>query len=64
MMELRVSQLWRVGPEWLGLDVPIHSDTLMAETCLEELKVTSKKSLSLLADDKMLGIGDLVHCEE
>ena len=60
-MELGVSQLWRVGPEWLGLDAPIHSNTPMPETCLEELKLTSKRSLSL---EKTLGIGDLVHCEE
>ena len=41
LMELSVSQLWRNGPEWLGLDSSVQSDvkTLpMPELCSQELK--------------------------
>ena len=45
ILELSVSQLWRVGPEWLSLDTPIPSNnesTPMPELCLPELKTNSK----------------------
>ena len=67
MMELSVSQLWRMGPEWLGLGAPVHSDGesfSMPKSCLQELKSTSKSSHNLLAVEEKPTIGDLVQCED
>ena len=33
MVELAVNQLWRAGPEWLGFDTPVHSESSMPEPC-------------------------------
>ena len=67
MMELAASQLWHSGPEWLHLDVPIHSEIEslpMPESCTQELKSTNNSSHNLLVADKKPTIGDLVHCED
>lgn len=63
-MELSVSQLWRVEPEWLGLDSPVQSDIESLPTpelCSQELKSTSKSSLAV---EKKSTIGDLMPCED
>ena len=67
MTELAASQLWHNGPEWLHLDVPIHSEIEslpMPELCTQELKSTNNSSYNLLVADKKPTIGDLVHCED
>ena len=54
-MELSVSQLWRSGPEWLHLDVPIHLNDSppMPESCSYELKSKAKPSHNLLAAEEL-----------
>ena len=67
VMKLSVSQLWRIGPQWLGLDPPFHSDlesTPMPEPCSQELKSASKPSHNLLAIERKSTIGDLMSCED
>ena len=41
MVELSINQMWRSGPEWLELDVPVNSsDSVpMPESSSQELKL-------------------------
>ena len=67
MVELSVSQLWCVGPEWLHLGSPIHSDiesSPMPDLCSQELKTTSKLSHNLLTVDSKPTIRDLIHSKD
>ena len=66
MMQLSASQLWRFGPEWLHLDVPIYSiDSLsMPESCSQELKSKAKPSHNLLSVEKTSAIGNVICCED
>ena len=66
MMELSVSQLWRSGPEWLHLDVPIrlNDSPPMPESCSQELKSKTKPSHTLLAADETSTVGSVMHCED
>jgi len=66
MVELSVSQLWRSGPEWLGLNAPVYLDvesSIMPEPCSLELKSASKSSHSLLVVQNKPTIGNLITCE-
>ena len=67
ILELTVSQLWRVGPEWLCLDIPVSSDTEstpMPEQCLPELKASSKLSHNLLAIERRPDVGGVISCAD
>ena len=64
MVELAVNQLWRVGPEWLGFDTPVHLESSMPQPCSQELKLTSKKSHTLMVVEKIFAVRDLMHCED
>ena len=66
MIELSVSQLWCSGPQWLHLDVSVHSsDSLaMPESCSQELKLKAVPSHNLLAAEKMNTIDNVMCCED
>ena len=67
MLELSVSKLWRVGPEWLSLDTPILPDfdsTPIPELCLPELKTSSKLTHNLLAIEMKPSIEGVMTCTD
>ena len=67
ILELSVSQLWRVGPEWLPADSPISSDIEcmpMPEQCLPELKASSKLSHNLLTIERSPHVEEVMSCAD
>ena len=65
-LELTVSQLWCVGPEWLATGVPSHPElesSFMPDECSTELRATGKTSHNLLAAELKPTIGSLLDCE-
>ena len=66
-LELSVSQLWRAGPEWLGMDIPVSSDIdslPMPTLCLPELKSSSKPSHNLLVIERSPHVEDVMSCSD
>ena len=70
MCELRVSRLWRFGPDWQNSGT--ISDDLagmtegakMPEECCDELKARVKKVHNLATNEVEPTIGDLLKCEK
>ena len=64
MLELSVSHLWRTGPDWLSMEVPLGSGvepSAMPEQCSQELNSSSKLSHSLVTVEGRT-IGALLDC--
>ncbi|XP_065903771.1 uncharacterized protein [Dysidea avara] len=64
--ELNRNVLWRHGPSWLVnlTDVP-EEETVMSDTCLEELKANqSSASHSLLSTSELVNLKQVVDCEK
>ena len=67
-LELSVNQLWRQGPDWLGMDLPWTDSepTCMPEECAVELKISGPQSLNLVttASDIQGLIDSLLRCQD
>ena len=62
--ELKMSLLWRHGPDWLRSipSVSRSEETTMPEECAEEMKVKGMSSHSLLISTDSCGIGTVIDC--
>ena len=66
MLELSVSRLWSVGPEWLSAGVSPCLElelTAMPEAYSTELRASSKLAHALLTVESHTTIGDVINCE-
>ena len=67
-LELSVNQLWRQGPDWLGMDLPWTDSepACMPEECAVELKISGPQSLNLVttATDTQGLIDSLLRCQD
>ena len=67
MTELRVSRLWRYGPDWLRDGSPLSkvgNPTEMPDECYKELKINSKKTHNLVVTKAKPTIGEIMACEK
>ena len=67
MLELSVSRLWRVGPEWLSAGVSPCLElelTAMPEACSTELRASSKLAHAPLTVESHTTIGVVINCEQ
>ena len=66
MSELRLSRLWRYGPDWLKDSLTANDADELAEMpkeCSKELRASNKKSHNLVATEVKHTIGDVIQCE-
>ena len=63
LIELLVNQLWRHGPEWLGMKLISQDETDLVsvpEECAMEMKVKSQSSHNLLAPNPKQTVGEIM----
>ena len=68
MMELSVSSLWRIGPEWLHTNTRLplgpSEQVSMPEECAPELRVKKRHTHTLVASESAPDIGRILNIED
>ena len=67
LIDLSLHQLWRRGPEWLTVAVPVHDMQVplaMPEECAKEMKASRPPAHSLLVMETEPRVGKILNCED